>query len=864
MLNRQTIRRFTHMAGLLACMLTQFLPVELLAQEVWTGRSRAANSKGYHLPAPSVPAATTVWPPNGRSASSTLRSPTSNSQWRSDADSQRSSADQFAPPLSRSRSTSQLDSTDFQGTVQQTAYQTPKTPRPLIPPSPDWSPTDAGQVRSGNTQGIQFNFRSTPWELVLRKLAEENGLSLQIQELPPGDFTYFDQRVYSLTEALDLVNDSLLADGYLAIQSGRNLVVINTTQGIPENLIPLVQPEDLGNIGRTALASVAIPILEGVPASAAQEIEQILSPIGTVAPLTTSRRLLVTDTGGNLRRVHQLLTGGITNPANLPSFIYQLRNTQAVEVALAINDFLAGTTTSADGSSSPDRRVSAPGFFNAQVVPEPTTNRLLVKGRPEELEKIRQLIEEIDRSPPQVVIQALLVEVELGNTDEFGVEIGVQDSVLFDRSVIDDILTISRTFTNPNGNQTTDQQVISQTAQPGFNFNNQPLGNNVAVNPSSIGSQGLSNLGVGRTNGDLGYGGLVLSASSESVSILLRALAENHHVDVLSRPQVRVLDNHEALIQIGRQVPVVDGVAITAVGSANPVIRQDQSGIILTVTPRISPDGLVTINVNAEKSAFQLGPGSGVPIFTDATNGNVIEAPVKDITSTQTSVSVNTGETIVLGGMITRDSVVVDRKVPWLGDLPYVGGVFRYDFDQMTRKELLIFLTPHVINHPTQSELLKRAEISRMSLPLAEAEMLHGPILGQGHLDSPGPGNFPTHGEWSPSPSDPINAYPLPQPPTHQPIVPQTNGSTYSVIEPAAYSSSSDFNRGPADADSRHATYTNPSSEVWSAEANAFPVTMPHTHPYSTPQLQQAVPRHQPPKKPSFFERLIPGRLRRR
>ncbi|MFN8705823.1 MAG: type II secretion system protein GspD, partial [Planctomyces sp.] len=215
------------------------------------------------------------------------------------------------------------------------------------------------------------------------------------------------------------------------------------------------------------------------------------------------------------------------------------------------------------------------------------------------------------------------------------------------------------TTTAPNGTQTTNQNIISRTAAPGFNYNNQPLGNNVAANPTRLGPQGLSNFGVGRVNGDLGFGGLVLSAGSESVNLLLRALDAQFNIDVLSRPQIRAVENHQAFIQIGQQVPVVDGVSVTPVGSANPVIRQDQAGIILKVTPRISPDGRVQLDVNAEKSAFNLAPGTGVPIFTDATNGNVIEAPIKDITTADTTVSVQSGQTIVLGGMITNDQTNV-------------------------------------------------------------------------------------------------------------------------------------------------------------------------------------------------------------
>lgn len=612
--------------------------------------------------------------------------------------------------------------------LRQTNYQTPPPNVPL-PPLPEYQlPQRNGSQHQEAAGSIQFNFNSAPWDLVLSKFAEQNDLSLQMGQPIPGTFTYYDQRAYSPVQALDIINDYLLPQGYLAIRSGTSLVVIRTTDDVPLNLVPMIQASELESLGRNSLASIAIPIHSGIPASAAQEVEQILSPLGSVSPLTSSQRILVTDTGGNLRRIYQLLVEGMRANSDLPTFVYQLRNTSAEEVTKAINDFISES----GGSSTPTpggRPNAAQSLSGGQVVAELSTNQLLVRGTELQLEKIRNIIQEIDRAPRQVVIQALLVEVELGNTDELGVEIGIQDSVLFDRSVIDDILTISRTITNPNGTQTTDQQIISQSATPGFNFNSQPLGNNVAISPSTIGTQSLSTFGVGRSNDQLGFGGLVLSASSESISVLIRALAENHHVDILSRPQIRTLDNHEAMIQIGKQVPVVDGVAVTAVGSANPVIRQDNSGIILTVTPRISPEGLVLIDVNAEKSAFNLSPGSGVPIFTDATNGNVIEAPVKDITTAHTSVSVQNGETIVLGGMITRDSITVNRKVPWLGDIPWVGTAFRYDFDQTSRKELLIFLTPHVLSSPDDALRFKHEEIGRLSMPFEEAEMLHGPII---------------------------------------------------------------------------------------------------------------------------------------
>jgi type II secretory pathway component GspD/PulD (secretin) len=525
----------------------------------------------------------------------------------------------------------------------------------------------------------------------------------------PGTFTYFDNRRYTIPEALDILNDYLIPQGGILVRQNGNLTRLVADSSIPDGLIPFVSIHQISLLGRNELATIAIPLRRSDPTSAVTEITQFLSRVGRAQPLSNSNRVIVTDTGSYLRRIYDIVSGGGNASGTAQSFVYELRHSAAKEVAAAINEFYGAGSQGAGGVA---------GVGGGQmVIAEVTTNSLLVRDGMLNGSEVLTMIQQLDRAPREVLIQAVLVEVQLGNTDELGVELGFQDSVLFDRSVIDNIVTVTETITSPVGTQTTNQRIISQTAAPGFNFNNQPLGNNVAVSPATVAGQALSGFGVGRVNGDLGFGGLVLSAGSESVNVLLRALSARFDIDILSRPQIRAVDNHEALIQVGQQVPVVDGVSVTAVGSANPVIRQDQAGIILKVTPRISPESLVLIDVKAEKSAFQLTPGTGVPIFTDATNGNVIEAPVKDITTANTMVSVQSGQTIVLGGMITKEMTVVERKVPFLGDIPIVKHLFRYDLKQTARKELLIFLTPHVVECRAHSDELKDREISHMHMP---------------------------------------------------------------------------------------------------------------------------------------------------
>ncbi len=593
------------------------------------------------------------------------------------------------------------------------------------PPSRTQYPLHVGSVRpiSGpvqvTSQRWEFNFHNAPWLLVLRSFAQEFGLTLQIAAETEGLFSFYDERLLDATETMDILNDALLPRGRILIRDGERLTLVDASEAIPGNMVPFVSMNQIDSLGRNELATVAIPLKAVDSMQTVDEVGQLQSPLGQVRVLSSAGRVIVTDTGSYLRRMRDLLLGSGLAAGDQLARVYQLRHARAEDVATAISSFLSGV----ESTAAPEGRGGS-----QQIVPEATTNSLLVRGTTEDLEMIENLITDLDRAPREVLVQALLLEVELGNVDELGIELGMQDSVLFDRSVLDNLVTITETTTAPNGTQTTNQKVLSQTAAPGFNFTNEPLGNNVAANPSRIGLQGLSSLGLSRVNGDLGFGGLVLSAGSESVNILLRALDSTFNVDILSRPSIRAVENKEALIQIGQQVPIVDGVSLTPGGSANPNITQDKAGIILRVTPRISPVGAVQLDVEAEKSSFNLTPGTGVPIFSDATNGNVIEAPIKDITTAQTTVSIQSGHTIVLGGMITNDQTSLTRKLPWLGDMPLIGQLFRYDYNRLKRKELLVFLTPTVVESNQHSDQLRQLEMDKTPIPW-EAWNMH-PSLG--------------------------------------------------------------------------------------------------------------------------------------
>ncbi len=411
--------------------------------------------------------------------------------------------------------------------------------------------------------------------------------------------------------------------------------------------------------------------------------------------------------------------------------VYRLRNAPALDVAAAINEFLRSERLVQQAAQAGD-------FFEqvereVVVVPEPVRNALIISATPRYFDQIRELVISLDEQPPQVLIQVVIAEVVLNDTDDLGVELGIQDSVLFDRSLLSELLTtIVTTQTSTIQGITTVTEEIIQAAdnEPGYDFNNLPLGNSGSKQSldtkGQVGTQGLTHFGVERTNSERGFGGLVLSASSDSVSILIRALQETRRLDVLSRPQVRTLDNQSAFIQVGQRVPRIVASNLTEGGLQTNTIELENVGLILGVTPRISPDGMVVMEVDAEKS--QVGPESeGIPVSVSL-DGTIIRSPSIDVQTAQATVSAGSGETIILGGLITTRKEMISRRVPYLSRVPLLGDVFRYDGLDKRRAELLIILTPHVIRNEKDAERLKQIEMSRMSWCAADVYEIQGDI----------------------------------------------------------------------------------------------------------------------------------------
>ncbi len=284
---------------------------------------------------------------------------------------------------------------------------------------------------------------------------------------------------------------------------------------------------------------------------------------------------------------------------------------------------------------------------DALIEIDPETRSLIIITDEETNVHIDQVIQQLDRPKPQVLIKVVFVEVT--HRDEL--DIGIEGSLGYTQ-------------------ETRDGELQS--------------------NYGSLFSATLRS-----------QGGFQLLDSDFSVTA--RALAEAGNFEVLSRPSILARNNQEAIITVGQEVPFIRNPTISNTGQQTFPVEYEDIGIILRVTPFITSDGLVEMIVAPEISTIS---DETIPI-------NNIDYPVYAKRSAETVVVTGNGQTVVIGGLMERNKRETIRKVPLLGDIPLLGWAFRRKIKEDTKTELLIFLTPYVVNQPEELEQLTREETNQ-------------------------------------------------------------------------------------------------------------------------------------------------------
>ncbi len=355
--------------------------------------------------------------------------------------------------------------------------------------------------------------------------------------------------------------------------------------------------------------------------------------------------------------------------------VYYLKHADAEELAETLNSLVGsgggGSTRSsplpgAASNNAAARATVTPLDDGITVTADPATNALVIKASKEGYETLKQVIEQLDVSRPQVLVEALIVEVDVTDNLSLG----------FDAA-----------FRIVNG----DTDLLFQTGAafvPGANNLMQAIRSATHDDPA-----------------DSFDGSVAADSDGTTVGIGVTASATDRDVDIVSAPHILTSDNEEAEIIIGDNIPIVTGRTDAATGGDNlsqsvNVDRQDV-GVTLRVTPQISEGDTLRLNIFQEITEVAPNPALGDPEEVGVSLSN---------RKIENTVVVNDGETVAIGGLIDETYTESESGVPFLRDVPFFGWFFKTQREELRKTNLLIFLTPHIIR---SAEDLERETIRK-------------------------------------------------------------------------------------------------------------------------------------------------------
>lgn len=268
------------------------------------------------------------------------------------------------------------------------------------------------------------------------------------------------------------------------------------------------------------------------------------------------------------------------------------------------------------------------------IVTDEGNNTLVISATPSEIRRIRQVLQQLDVLPTQVLLEATIAEVTLNDDLKFGLR------WFFEKGSSSTLLTDAAT-------------AAIAPAIPGFSY----------------------------------------FLNAPNVKVVLNALQGVTHVDVVSSPSMMTLNNKKAVLQIGDEVPIATQSAVSVVTPGAPIVNSisfRNTGVILSITPRVSDNGQVLLEIEQEVSDAK------------ATSSSRIDSPTIQQRRIKTTVSVNNGGSIILAGLMQDKSTRKNAQVPLAGDIPVIGNLFKDKNDTIARTELMIAITPQVIRDNSQ------------------------------------------------------------------------------------------------------------------------------------------------------------------
>ncbi len=616
-------------------------------------------------------------------------------------------------------------------------------------------PASAAQPVATVNQGAEtwtINMKDADIREFIDQVAAITGETFVVDPRVKGQVTVISRSALSLDEVYQL---------FLSVMSTHGFSVL--TQGDQARIVPGTEARSSANNGRAAPDDIETELIQ-VQHSSVNELIPLLRPMvpqnGHLAAINASNSLIISDRRSNIERIRQLIAD-LDQGGNSDYSVINLQHAWVLDAAEALNSSVMRNEKK-DGTGT-------------RVIADARTNRLILLGPPAARQRLANLARSLDipstRSANARVIRlrhsdAKSLAETLGDVAEGlkGAE-GAETTTSKPQNILiraDESLNALVLLADPDTVSTLEDivrnldvpraQVMVEAAIVEFSGDiSDALGVQWAVDARG-GTGGLGGVNFSGTGLSVGTvlqaiqdgaipdnttlpDGAIIGIGTDSFGALITALSSNSKSNLLSTPSLLTLDNQEAEILVGQNVPFQTGSYTTdSSGSSNPftTIEREDIGVTLKVTPHIN-DG-ATLRLEVEQEISSIAPSSTL-------NAQAVDL-VTNKRSIKSVILADDGQVIVLGGLIQDDVTTTESKVPLLGDIPLIGGLFRSTKDTHVKRNLMVFLRPTVVRDRAGMASLsgkKYSDISVMGYDDAGQQVLPGSDP-QRLFDKPGAG----------------------------------------------------------------------------------------------------------------------------
>ena len=469
------------------------------------------------------------------------------------------------------------------------------------------------------------------------------------------------------TQLVPILRPLLPQYGHLVAHAGSNMLIISDRAANVTRMIAIIR-----RIDQASDEDIEVVRLQHASAS---EIVRIMTALTQTqrsdgVPVTTS---LVADA-----RTNSVLIGGDRNErlrlrtliAHLDTPLDEggdtqvryLRYADAEELATKLQQHFSEQAAQGGAVGQAGAGTAAAAFGDVAVWADTQTNAIVVSAPPKVMRSLMQIVDKLDIRRAQVLVEAIIVEVIVDQKNELGVSVAVEASG--------------------------DNAPIGVTNFPDFLAGVVQLGSAAgggATDPSGLIGEG-GTIGVGR-----------ITDNGVSFAAILRAAEGAADTNLISTPSVVTTDNEEATLNVGQEVPFVTGSFTNtggAGGAVNPfqTIQRQQIGVKLSITPQINEGDSMVLQISQEISSIAQSAGGAVDLIT---NQRIVE----------TTVIVDDGEILVLGGLLEDVLRESDQRVPVLGNIPVLGALFRSRKTEKIKTNLMIFIRPTILRDSATTAL---------------------------------------------------------------------------------------------------------------------------------------------------------------